>query len=63
MKIKFYLKPTCRKARSFLLDQGAELDFVDLRKGLSVEELDRLEKMIAEAKKRARKAPKKGGKR
>ncbi len=29
----------------------------------SAEELDRLEKMIAEAKKRARKPPKKGGKR
>lgn len=33
---------TCRKARSFLRDKGIAFEEVDLRGGLSVEELDRL---------------------
>lgn len=33
---------SCRKARSFLRDKGIAFEEVDLRGGLSVEELDRL---------------------
>ena len=43
--MKFYLKPnctTCRTAKSWLREKGASFDEVDLNKGLTVEELDRL---------------------
>jgi len=43
--LKLYLKPTCttcRKAKSWLRDQGAEFVEVDLNRGLSEAELDRL---------------------
>jgi arsenate reductase len=43
--LKFYLKPncsTCRNAKSWLRAQGAEFEEVDLNKGLTVEQLDRL---------------------
>jgi Spx/MgsR family transcriptional regulator len=43
--MKFYLKPsctTCRKAKSFLREQGAVLEEVDLNKGLSEAEIDKL---------------------
>lgn len=45
MTVKFYEKPSCtscRKARAFLDEQGVEMKRIDLNKGLSVEELDRL---------------------
>jgi Spx/MgsR family transcriptional regulator len=45
MRIKFYQKPTCtscRKAKAFLLDRGADLELIDLNQGLSVAELDKL---------------------
>jgi arsenate reductase len=45
MTVKFYEKPSCtscRKARAFLGEQGVEMNRIDLNKGLSVEELDRL---------------------
>jgi arsenate reductase (glutaredoxin) len=40
-----YLKPTCttcRKAKSLLREKGIRFEEVDLNRGLSVEELDRL---------------------
>ena len=43
--LKFYLKPncsTCRTAKSWLRAQGGAFEEVDLNKGLSVEQLDRL---------------------
>jgi Spx/MgsR family transcriptional regulator len=45
MRLKFYQKPTCtscRKAKAFLLERGADLDLVDLNQGLSIAELDKL---------------------
>jgi Spx/MgsR family transcriptional regulator len=45
MTVKFYEKPTCtscRKARALLEEKGVALNRIDLNKGLSVEELDRL---------------------
>jgi Spx/MgsR family transcriptional regulator len=45
MKLKFYAKPTCttcRRAKSFLLDQGADLEVVGLNEGLTVEQLEEL---------------------
>lgn len=45
MTIKFYEKPTCtscRKARALLEEKGVAMNRIDLNKGLSVEELDRL---------------------
>lgn len=45
MTVKFYEKPTCtscRKARAFLEERGVSMNRIDLNKGLSVEELDRL---------------------
>jgi arsenate reductase len=45
MKLKFYEKrtcTTCRKAKAFLADKGAELESIDLNQGLSVEELEKL---------------------
>src|SRR5262250_1770358 len=42
---KLYLKPnctTCRRARTLLRDKGVVFEEVDLNRGLSVEELDRL---------------------
>jgi Spx/MgsR family transcriptional regulator len=43
--MKFYWKPncsTCRKTRSFLREQGATLEEIDLNGGLTVAELDSL---------------------
>jgi len=43
--MKLYLKPnctTCRKARGFLRDKGAQFEEVDLNQGLTVEALDAL---------------------
>lgn len=43
--MKFYWKPncsTCRRARAFLREKGAALEEIDLNRGLSVAELDRL---------------------
>jgi Spx/MgsR family transcriptional regulator len=43
--MKFYLKPactTCRKAKSWLREKGIPAEEVDLNKGLSEAELDRL---------------------
>jgi Spx/MgsR family transcriptional regulator len=43
--MKLYLKPncsTCRNAKKFLRDAGAEFDEVDLNHGLSESELDAL---------------------
>ena len=43
--MKFYQKPTCtscRKAKSFLREKGAEFEEVDLNKGLSEAEIGRL---------------------
>lgn len=45
MTVKFYEKPTCtscRKARALLEEKGVAMNRVDLNKGLSVEELDKL---------------------
>ncbi len=45
MKLKFYEKKTCttcRKAKAFLLERGAELDIVDLNQGLSAEQIEAL---------------------
>jgi Spx/MgsR family transcriptional regulator len=45
MTVKFYEKPTCtscRKARALLEEKGIAMTRVDLNKGLSVEEIDRL---------------------
>ena len=45
MKLKFYEKrscTSCRKARAFLTEQGAELDSIDLNQGLSVAQLDKI---------------------
>ena len=45
MKLKFYEKRTCtscRKAKSFLTEQGAELESIDLNQGLSVTQLDKI---------------------
>jgi Spx/MgsR family transcriptional regulator len=45
MTVKFYEKPTCtscRKARALLEEKGIAMTRVDLNKGLSVEEMDRL---------------------
>ena len=45
MTVKFYEKPTCtscRKARALLEENGVAMNRIDLNKGLSVEELDRL---------------------
>ena len=45
MKLKFYEKrtcTTCRKAKAFLTDKGAQLESIDLNRGLSVEELEKL---------------------
>ena len=45
MKLKFYEKrtcTTCRKAKAFLIDRGADLDTVDLNRGLSVEQLEKI---------------------
>ena len=45
MKLKFYEKrtcTTCRKAKAFLTDKGAPLESIDLNRGLSVEELEKL---------------------
>ncbi len=45
MAVKFYEKPTCtscRKARALLEDNGVELKRIDLNKGLSEAELDKL---------------------
>jgi len=45
MKLKFYEKKTCttcRKAKAFLTERGADLDIVDLNQGLSAEEIDKL---------------------
>ncbi len=45
MTVKFYEKPTCtscRKARALLEEKGVAMRRIDLNKGLSVEELDRL---------------------
>lgn len=45
MTVKFYEKPTCtscRKARALLEEKGIAMNRIDLNKGLSVEELDRL---------------------
>jgi arsenate reductase (glutaredoxin) len=45
MAVKFYEKPSCtscRKARALLEQKGVSMTRVDLNKGLSVEELDRL---------------------
>jgi len=45
MPVKFYEKPTCtscRKARALLEEKGVAMKRIDLNKGLSVEELDRL---------------------
>src|SRR5215208_4546369 len=43
--MKLYLKPncsTCRKAKSFLREQGAKFEEVDLNRGLTAEELEEL---------------------
>lgn len=43
--MKLYLKrtcTTCRKAKSFLAEKGAQFEEIDLNLGLSVEELDKL---------------------
>ena len=45
MKLKFYEKKTCttcRKAKAFLTERGADLDVVDLDKGLSQKQIDEL---------------------
>lgn len=45
MKLKFYEKKTCttcRKAKAFLTERGADLDIVDLNEGLSIHELEAL---------------------
>ncbi len=45
MTVKFYEKPTCtscRKARALLERNGIAMQRIDLNRGLSVEELDRL---------------------
>ncbi|MDA0204189.1 MAG: hypothetical protein O3A53_00860 [Acidobacteria bacterium] len=45
MTVKFYEKPSCtscRKARGLLEEKGVTMNRIDLNKGLSVEELDRL---------------------
>jgi Spx/MgsR family transcriptional regulator len=45
MTVKFYEKPTCtscRKARALLEERGVAMTRVDLNKGLTVEELDKL---------------------
>ena len=45
MKLKFYEKrtcTTCRKAKVFLTDKGAQLESIDLNRGLTVEELEKL---------------------
>ncbi len=45
MKLKFYEKKTCttcRKAKAFLTERGADLDIVDLNQGLSTEEIEAL---------------------
>ena len=45
MKLKFYEKrtcTTCRKAKAFLVDRGADLDTVDLNKGLTVDQLEKI---------------------
>ncbi|MGP8248089.1 MAG: arsenate reductase family protein [Bryobacteraceae bacterium] len=43
--MKLYLKPnctTCRKAKAFLVEQGALFEQIDLNRGLTVAELDHL---------------------
>ena len=43
MKLKFYEKPTCttcRKAKAFLTAKGAELESIDLNRGLTVDQLE-----------------------
>ena len=43
--MKLYLKPTCttcRKAKAFLREKGAEFEEIDLNRGLAAEELDQL---------------------
>ncbi|MDA1314231.1 MAG: glutaredoxin domain-containing protein [Acidobacteria bacterium] len=43
MKLKFYEKPnctTCRKAKAFLTGKGADLESIDLNKGLTVDQLE-----------------------
>ena len=45
MKLKFYEKrtcTTCRQAKAFLIDHGADLDTVDLNKGLTVDQLEKI---------------------
>jgi arsenate reductase-like glutaredoxin family protein len=45
LMMKLYLKPTwttCRNAKSSLRERGVQFEEVDLNKGLSVAELDRL---------------------
>jgi Spx/MgsR family transcriptional regulator len=45
MKLKFYEKKTCttcRKAKAFLTERGAELEIVDLNKGLTAGEIEAL---------------------
>ena len=45
MKLKFYEKrtcTTCRKAKAFLAGKGAQLESIDLNRGLSVEDLEKL---------------------
>jgi Spx/MgsR family transcriptional regulator len=45
MKLKFYEKKTCttcRKAKAFLVDRGAELETFDLNKGLSIDAIEAL---------------------
>ena len=45
MKLKFYEKKTCttcRKAKAFLTERGADLDIVDLNQGLSPEQIEAL---------------------
>lgn len=45
MKLQFYEKrtcATCRKAKAFLADKGAQLESIDLNRGLTVKELEKL---------------------
>jgi Spx/MgsR family transcriptional regulator len=45
MKLKFYEKKTCttcRKAKAFLTERGADLEIVDLNRGLSADEIEAL---------------------
>jgi arsenate reductase (glutaredoxin) len=44
-KIRFYEKKTCstcRKAKAFLTERGAELESIDLNQGLTADQLDAL---------------------